>query len=305
MAELRSVVQTQLIKKERKDGSVTPLRNAAWIPAFYFIPEDILQKCGADIYSIPRTIGELWNDEAAIATVESDLFNLVLSDAYAYMVWPFLCPEIPYMEILSGYEPSWKLAHRPGIWARALQECGYMPTIEEILASGDYDYVFNFMSWEAVSYMLSIAVPWAVQSNNLQPIIDTAKEFRCFEDFDYRESNQKIDFVRKWYHTRTKHPQISLEGFQEQCKELYDDIDWEIPDPISSFEEEVEARVDVNKFLSKIEDKDKQILWMRAEGYTNQEIADRLGYKTHSAVVKRIKKLGKMYQDSSGLNFGF
>ena len=124
MSELRSVVQTQLIKKERKDGSVTPLRNAAWIPAFYFIPEDILQKCGAAIYSIPRTIDELWKDEAAIATVESDLFNLVLSDAYAYMVWPFLCPEIPYMEIFSGDEPSWKLAHRPGIWVRALQECG-------------------------------------------------------------------------------------------------------------------------------------------------------------------------------------
>ena len=51
--------------------------------------------------------------------------------------------------------------------------------------------------------------------------------------------------------------------------------------------------------------KDKQILQMRAEGYTNQEIADRLGYKTHSAVVKRIKKLGKMYQEYSGLNFGF
>jgi hypothetical protein len=305
MAELRTVVQTQLIKKERKGGSVTPLRNAAWIPAFYFIPEDILQKCGADIYSIPRTIGELWKDEAAIATVESDLFNLVLSDAYAYMVWPFLCPEIPYMEIFSGDEPSWKLAHRPGIWVRALQECGYMPTIEELLASGEYDYEFNFMSWEAVSYLLSVAVPWAVQSNNLQPIIDTAKEFRCFEDFDYRESNQKIDFVRKWYHTRTKHPQISFEGYQEHCKQYYDDIEWEIPDPISSFEEEVEARVDVNKFLSKIKDKDKQILQMRAEGYTNQEIADRLGYKTHSAVVKRIKKLGKMYQDSSGLNFGF
>ena len=235
MSELRSVVQTQLIKKERKDGSVTPLRNAAWIPAFYFIPEDILQKCGAAIYSIPRTIGELWKDEAAIATVESDLFNLVLSDAYAYMVWPFLCPEIPYMEIFSGNEPSWKLAHRPGIWARALQECGYMPTIEEILASGEYDYEFNFMSWEAVSYLLSVAVPWAVQSNNLRPIIDTAKEFRCFEDFDYRESNQKIDFVRKWYHTRTKHPQISLEGYQEHCKQYYDDIEWEIPDPISSF----------------------------------------------------------------------
>lgn len=305
MSELRTVVQTQPIMIERKDGSITPFKNAAWIPAFYFIPEDIVQKCGTAIYSIPRTVGALLKDEAAISTVESDLFNLVISDAYAYMVWPFLCPDIPYMEIFSGYEPSWKLAHRPGIWVRALQECGYMPPMEDFMASGDYDYVFNFMSWEAVSYMLSIAVPWAVQSNNLQPVIDTAKEFRCFEDFDNRESNQKIDFVRKWYHTRTKHPQISLEGYQEQMKEFYDDIEWEVPDPVSTFEEEVEARVDVNKFLSKINDKDKQILQMRAEGYTNQEIADRLGYKTHSAVVKRIKKLGKKYQEVSGLNFGF
>ena len=73
----------------------------------------------------------------------------------------------------------------------------------------------------------------------------------------------------------------------------------------SEEKEEIEEKVDVDRFLSTIEDKDKQILQMRAEGYTNQEIADRLGYKTHSAVVKRIKKLGKMYQDSSGLNFGF
>ena len=70
-------------------------------------------------------------------------------------------------------------------------------------------------------------------------------------------------------------------------------------------EEEIEEKVDVDRFLSTIEDKDKQILQMRAEGYTNQEIADRLGYKTHSAIVKRIKKLGRMYQDFSGLNFGF
>lgn len=305
MAELRTVVQTQPIMMKRKDGSITPFRNAAWIPAFYFIPEDIVQKCGAAVYSIPRTIGELLKDEEAVAIVESDLFNLVISDAYAYMVWPFLCPDIPYMEIYSGDEPAWRLAHRPGIWARALQECNYMPTIETIMASGEYDYVFNYMSWDAVSFMLSLAVPWAVQSNDLQPVIDTAKEFRCFEDFDYRGSNQKIDFIRKWYHTRTKHPQISLEGYQERLRTYYDDIEWEIPDPISSFEEEVEVRVDVNRFLSTLDDKDRQILQMRAEGYTTQEIAGRLGYKTHSAIVKRIKKLGRKYQEFSGLNFGF
>lgn len=304
MSELRSVVQTQPIMIKRKDGSITPLRNAAWIPAFYFIPEDILQKCGADIYSIPRTICELLKDEGAIATIESDLFNLVLSDAYAYMVWPFLCPEIPYMEIFSGDEPSWKLAHRPGIWARALQECGYMPTIEELLAGGEYDYEFNFMSWEAICFLLPIAVAWAVKSNNLQPIIDTAKEYRCFEDFDYRESNQKIDFVRKWYHTRTKHPQVSFEGFQEWYRDRYDD-EFEIEDPISSFEDEVVENIDVQKFMAKLDETDKQILQMREDGYTYKEIADSVGFKTHSAVIKRINKIGRMYEEHSGLNFGF
>ena len=304
MSELRTVVQTQLIMIKRKDGSVTPLRNAAWIPAFYFIPEDILQKCGADIYSIPRTIGELLKDEAAIATIESDLFNLVLSDAYAYMVWPFLRPDIPYMEIFSGDEPSWKLAHRQGIWARALQECGYMPTIEELLAGGEYDYELNFMSWEAICFLLPIAVAWAVKSNDLQPIIDAAKEYRCFEDFDYRESNQKIDFIRKWYHTRTKHPQVSFEGYQEWYRDRYDD-ELELEDPISSFEDEVVENIDVQKFLSKLDEKDKQILQLREDGYTYKEIADKVGFKTHSAVIKRINKIGRMYEEYSGLNFGF
>ena len=37
----------------------------------------------------------------------------------------------------------------------------------------------------------------------------------CAKDFDFRKSNQKTDFIRQWYHTRTKHPMISLEEFQE------------------------------------------------------------------------------------------
>ena len=305
MSELRTVVQTQKIMIKREDGSVTPFRNAAWIPAFYFIPEDILRKCGAEAYSIPRTIGELLKDKAAVATVESKLFNLVLSDAYAYMVWPFLRPDVSYMEIYSGDEPSWRLAHRPGIWVRALQDCGYMPTIETILGNNDFGYEFNFMSWEAICYILSIAVPWGVHANNLQPVMDAAKEFRCIEDFDGRKSNQKIDFYRKWYHTRAKKAEFSLEGYQEQMQELYDDIEWEVPDPVSSFEDEVIEQVDVDRFLSTLDDKDRQILQMREDGYTHQEIAGRLGYRTHSAVVKRVRKIGEKYQNFSGLNFGF
>ena len=291
------------VKVRMADGSIRMMNHAELLPLYYLIPEEILSKCGVELNRIERILSVLLSDPVAVDIVESDLFMLCIMDCYAYMAWFYLCPDIPFKEIFSVNEPSWRLAQAIQIWINELFELNLIPTF--------YEYYVNRNSFipfppiEAVSDIMYTAVTSAVKRYNLQPIIDTAKEYRCFEDFDDRNSNQKIDFYRKWYHTRTKHPQISLEGYQEQCKQYYDDIDWEVPDPISSFEEEVELRVDVNKFLSTVDDKDKQILQMRAEGYTTQEIADRLGYKTHSAVVKRIKKLGRMYQDFSGLNFGF
>ena len=285
------------------DGSIRMMKHAELLPLYYLIPEEILSKCGVELNRIERILSVFFSDPVAVDIVESDLFMLCIMDCYAYMAWFYLCPDIPFKEIFSINEPSWRLAQAIQIWINEIFELNLIPTFREYCVNTNI--FIPFAPIEVVSDIMYTAVTSAVKRYNLQPIIDTAKEYRCFEDFDDRNSNQKIDFVRKWYHTRTKHPQISLQGYQEHCKQYYDDIEWEIPDPISSFEEEVEARVDVNKFLSKIKDKDKQILWMRAEGYTNQEIADRLGYKTHSAVVKRIKKLGKKYQEVSGLNFGF
>ena len=290
---------------ELPGGVFAKFKNAQFIPGFYFIPESFLLKCGQELYSFPRDFNQLMVDGDALNMVASDLFTECISDCYAYMAWPYLCPEIPYMEIFSGDSPSWRLAHAAGIWIEELTIVGLLPTFETLFHKPKENLYFGFVPIEDVSLFMSIIVPMAVKRHDIQILLDTEKEYRCFEDFDYRESHQKTDFYRKWYHTRTKHPQISLEGYQEQMKEYYDDIDWEVPDPVSSFEGEVETRVDVNRFLSTIDDKDKQILQMRAEGYTTQEIADRLGYKTHSAVVKRIKKLGKAYQKFSGLNFGF
>lgn len=290
---------------ELPGGVFAKFKNAQFIPGFYFIPESFLLKCGQELYSFPRDFNQLMVDGDALNMVASDLFTECISDCYAYMAWPYLCPEIPYMEIFSGDSPSWRLAHAAGIWIEELTIVGLLPTFETLFHKPKENLYFGFVPIEDVSLFMSIIVPMAVKRHDIQILLDTEKEYRCFEDFDYRESHQKTDFYRKWYHTRTKHPQISLEGYQEQMKAYYDDIDWEVPDPVSSFEEEVETRVDVNRFLSTIDDKDKQILCMRAEGYTTQEIADSLGYKTHSAVVKRIKKLGKAYQKFSGLNFGF
>lgn len=65
----------------------------------------------------------------------------------------------------------------------------------------------------------------------MNAVIDTAKEFRCFEDFDFRNSRQKIDHYRQWYHTRAKNIKVeSLEEIKERYAENNDGMDWDVPD---------------------------------------------------------------------------
>lgn len=71
---------------KRQNDEITPFRNADFIPAFYFIPKFILEKCGSELNSIPRNPRKLLQSRDAIAMVESDLFLLAIIDAYAYMV---------------------------------------------------------------------------------------------------------------------------------------------------------------------------------------------------------------------------
>ena len=293
------------VKIRRRDGTVSELRNSHFIPAFFMIPESIIAKCGAEIRSLPRAYYDLMGSWDALSIVESDLFRLCIMDAYAYMVWPYLCPEIPYMEILSGYDPVWRLAHCAPIWIKELEYSGIIPNVHQM---HEYRLLYTepFNTPEHhVEVFMSYIVPKAVERHDLGPIIEAVKDMRCFEDFDYRESNQKTDFYRKWYHTRSLKAEMSFDMMQEHFRERYDDVEWELPDPLSTFEDEVTEKVDVQNFLATLEETDRQILQMREDGYTQKEIAARLEFKTHSAVSKRIRKIGKEYQKFSGLNFGF
>lgn len=85
------------------------------IPFYYFIPKSILSRCGAELNAIPRNPQELFHNRAACEFVESDLFRLLIIDATAFMVWPYMGFG-EYMEIYSGYDPAWRFAHCPDYW---------------------------------------------------------------------------------------------------------------------------------------------------------------------------------------------
>lgn len=287
---------------KRKNGELTAMRNAEYIPFYYFIPKSILQKCGAELNSIPRRPKAIIHSRTACELIESDLFRLLIVDAAAYMVWHFMGFN-EYMEVYSGYDPAWKLAHIPEYWIREMTDAGFLPVTENLFKNCDDS--FGYISEEEISDILSVVVPSAMERYNMNSVIEAAREFRCFEDFDFRDSRQKTDFYRKWYHTRTKHPMISLEEFQARYREQHDGAEWDIPDERMDLESDTVSKTVVEDFMKRLSEKDRQMLKLRMLGHTYKDIADLLGYQTHSAVLKRIQKIGKTYERFTGSSLGF
>lgn len=289
------------IMMKRKNGKVTPFRNAEFLPAYYAIPERIMKQCGKELNSIPRNPQAVIHDYDAIATVESDLFRELIMDAYAYMVWPFM-GFTEYMETYSGYDPAYIFAHSPAYWIQEMTDEGVIYSAKELLRM---NFEIQWVSEETISSILSWLVPQTMAHYNMGPTIAVAEEYRCFEDFDFRPSNQKTDFYRKWYHTQTKHPQISLEGFQAEYAEEHDGQAWDIEDESSNFENESTVKVLAEEFMETLSEKDKQILQLRLEGYTMEEVAEKLGYANHSGVLKRLRKIGQAFEKYADVDYGF
>ena len=64
------------------------------------------------------------------------------------------------------------------------------------------------------------------------------------------------------------------------------------------FEQKVISEMQIAAFAEQsISEKDREILKLRMDGLTEQEIADKVGYKTASAVHKRIAKIAGAYED--------
>ena len=286
----------------RRDGSVTPFRNSEYLPFYYFIPESILRRCGAELNAIPRNPRMIFSNRAACKFIESDLFMLLIYDATANLVWKYMGYD-EYMEIYSGYDPAWKLAHSPNYWIKGLTDEGIIQTVEELYRNCHSD--LGFLPEYDIDIYLRYVVPKVMEQHNMYAAIETAEQFRCFEDFDFRDSRQKTDFYRKWYHTRTKHPMIFLEEFKENYSERHNGQEWDMPDESQDLDLYATDQVMVEQFKAKLSEKDMQILTLRMEGKTLEEIAEMLGYKNHSGVLKRIRKIGKMYEEYANIDFGF
>ena len=80
--------------------------------------------------------------------------------------------------------------------------------------------------------------------------------------------------------------------------ERQDEDIFEVANPRSEFEQTVISEMQIAAFAEQnITDKDWEILKLRMDGHTEQEIADKVGNKTASAVHKRIAKIAGAYEN--------
>lgn len=123
------------------------------------------------------------------------------------------------------------------------------------------------------------------------------------EDFDEEvyENHDKISFLRKWDHLRTKIgkpvplTQEILESIPDNSSQLAMNginLGLVIAD---TCEEQYQSLLAA--FINSLDnDIDRQIMYMRADGKTQEQIAEVLGYANHSTVTKRLQQLKKRFQ---------
>ena len=85
---------------------------------------------------------------------------------------------------------------------------------------------------------------------------------------------------------------VSVEQMQEDCEDGTKDI----ADPNGEFEHEVLNELRLKSFKETLSERDREILNLKMQGMTDQKIAEKVGFKNHSAVVKRRKQIAEHFQ---------
>ena len=150
-------------------------------------------------------------------------------------------------------------------------------TDEEIMRAVDKvaDSLMNFMIGKM---MVSQSVP---------EILQITKKHGAQEDFNpsVKDNHDRIDFERKWDHSRTKlGKMLSFDELDPDDESLayWDD---ELIDDEAAFLDLTQ------RFLNSLDDyTDRDIVMFKLKGKTQSEIAETLGF-TQGAIAKRLKKI--------------
>ena len=135
--------------------------------------------------------------------------------------------------------------------------------------------------------LMNVMIGKMMASQSVPEIMQITKKHGAHEDFNpsVKDNHDRIDFERKWDHTRTKlGKMLSFDELDPDDESL---AYWD-NDPM----DDEAAFLDLTKrFLSSLDDDtDRNIVMFKLKGKTQSEIAATLGF-TPGAIAKRLKKI--------------
>lgn len=137
-----------------------------------------------------------------------------------------------------------------------------------------------------------------MQGQQIPAIFGISKKIPQHEDFTEKLNQDKINFYNKWTHAKTKlgAPLLFSELSDDEATNIEGAKMFFANDP----EEERRYIFLRDVFAKTLNGTDREIYYLLEKGITQKEIAKRLGYKTHSAVSKRMKIMNKDFKKFLG-----
>lgn len=169
-------------------------------------------------------------------------------------------------------------------------------TAQKILKQFDFD---DPDLEQKADTFLHNAIGSTMQVMDYPKLVQVMKEIPTYEDFNHSDKNNRprIDFHRKWEHSRAKITVTSLDEKEETVNEEGEPLYTPVRDATVDIEEQAFSEINMQEFWASLNEDEKKLLQLKMDGLTTQEIAARLGLKTRSAVVKRMQKLKKKYDE--------
>ncbi len=290
------IVLAQFIRlfKAGKPITIEQGTNKFRLPLFYAIPKEMVRQ-EKSYLDFPRCPYEpIWTDLYE-KQINDDSFLQLIMDSYAFTFWQFI--DVPdgkggYKRMTesfnhySGDFPVWTLCYmalspiqeKIGRFGYSFQNLGRYPRGKEV----------PWQSYEDFASEIAAVAPEIIKEQNWQPLIDDAWLNRTQEDYSTFSSRAKTDFYRAWNHSRTKIGTMESLDPDESTAES-------VALGRENFEDEIISKLRIDDFVKTLSPRDQRIWELKAQHYTDLEIAAEVGYSTHSAVVKRLRHMAECY----------
>ena len=230
-----------------------------YLPLVYMLPPDLLSRFPT-LRRLPRSMGALNASPEWAEVILSDAFLNEAMDAVASLAFPHFGFG-GWKEHYTGFSPVWRLSYALPLWAKGVEQVRGWGV--QALFALPPDFEIPFFDPEDVRAVMKQVVEQAIEEQGWGPVLEVVREMPCDEDFEKWDTNVRRDFLRKWYHTRSKRVQtVSLEG----CMEDEGSSIHSLPAPEGDFTERVEAEDFCQRFKATLSKKDMAILELRVEG---------------------------------------